>query len=479
LSFTILALLARSSSMYRILLLLFCTFIPVPARAQSAETLRLSDAVRLGQAHYPGIAAKRSLIEAARGQAQTAHDSYLPDVTLAAQQSYGTVNGLYGPQSSIGFLAPTSSGPTGTSQSWNAAFGGNYLLGASWEFFTFGRVSSRIDLANAGVQRADADLQQEQFAHSVRIASTYLDLLAARALIEVAHSNLSRAQAILEAVQARTRSGLSADVDRSLADAEVSRAKLALIDAQDRTQQLETQLSVFVGEHIGDRALDSQFLEDLPEDFGPTTARVDDNPQIKLQNARITEAESAVRVAKRSVLPGFTLTTAAISRASGFDPDYTAGSDHYTLSYFDGIRPRRFNYVLGITFSWNLMSLIKNRGQIDSQAGLAESYRSEKALSQSQLDNQRERADQRIANVQNILREVPHQYEAADAAYRQKNALYRNGLSNIVEVQQALYALNRAEADRSVSHIALWSALLQKTAAVGDYHMFSSQLGSK
>jgi len=463
--------------MHRFLLLLFCTLLTLPA--QAAETLRLSDAVRLGQARYPGISAKRNLIEVARGQAQTARDSYLPDVTVAAQQSYGTVNGLYGPQSSIGFLAPTSSGPTGTSQSWNAAFGGNYLLGASWEFFTFGRVSSRIDLANAGVKRADADLEQEQFVHSVRISGTYLDLLASRALIEVARSNLSRAQAILETVEARAKTGLSADVDRSLADAEVSRAKLALIDTQDRTQQLETQLSIYVGEHIGGRTLDSGFLDDLPEDFGPKAARVDENPQIKLQNARIAEAESSVRAAKRSVLPGFSLTTAAISRASGFDPDYTADSDRYTLSYFDGVRPRRFNYVLGITFSWNLMSLVKNRGQISSQAGLAESYRSEKALSESQLDNQRERADQRISNVQDILREVPHQYEAANAAYRQKNALYRNGLANIVEVQQALYALNRAEADRSVSRIALWSALLQKAAAVGDYHMFSSQLGSK
>jgi outer membrane protein TolC len=338
---------------------------------------------------------------------------------------------------------------------------------------------SRIDFAEAGVRRADADLVQAQLVHGVKIAGTYLELLAARALIEVSRANLSRAQTILESVSARTRTGLSADVDRSLADAEVSRAKLALIDAQDRTQQLETQLSVYIGEGVGEHALDARFLEDTPVAFGEQTERVDANPELKLQDARITEAEFGVRAAEHSMLPSFSLVAAYQARASGFDPDYTAGSDRYTLSYFDGVRPRRSNYVIGITLSWNLMSLVKNRGQIAAQTGLAETYRSDRALTESQLDHQRQLADQRIANVQNMLREVPHQYAAADAAYRQKNALYSNGLSNMVEVQQALYALNRAEADRSVSRIALWRALLQKAAAVGDYHLFSSQLGSK
>ena len=61
-------------------------------------------------------------------------------------------------------------------------------------------------------------------------------------------------------------------------------------------------------------------------------------------------------------------------------------------------------------------------------------------------------------------------------AYVQKSVLYKNGLANIVDVQQALYNLNRAETDRSVAYINVWQALLLKAAASGDFDLFLKQV---
>ncbi len=72
-------------------------------------------------------------------------------------------------------------------------------------------------------------------------------------------------------------------------------------------------------------------------------------------------------------------------------------------------------------------------------------------------------------------REVPVQYKAASDAYKQKSVLYKNGLATMVDLQQAMYVLNRAEIDRSVAYVNVWLALLQKAAASGDFNMFINQ----
>jgi len=86
-------------------------------------------------------------------------------------------------------------------------------------------------------------------------------------------------------------------------------------------------------------------------------------------------------------------------------------------------------------------------------------------------------ADQRIVNSLQSYREVPVQYKAASDAYLQKTVLYKNGLTNIVDVQQALYALNKAETDLSIAYINVWQALLLKSASSGDFDLFLNQAG--
>jgi outer membrane protein TolC len=85
-------------------------------------------------------------------------------------------------------------------------------------------------------------------------------------------------------------------------------------------------------------------------------------------------------------------------------------------------------------------------------------------------------ADQRIQNSLQSVQEVPVQYKAASDAYLQKSVLYKNGLTNIVDVQQAQYALNRAEADLNVAYINVWQSLLLKAASSGDFDLFVKQV---
>jgi N-acetylmuramic acid 6-phosphate (MurNAc-6-P) etherase len=53
--------------------------------------------------------------------------------------------------------------------------------------------------------------------------------------------------------------------------------------------------------------------------------------------------------------------------------------------------------------------------------------------------------------------------------------MYKNGLATMVELQQAVYLLNRAEADVVLAYVMVWQSLLQKAAASGDFNLFINQ----
>ena len=172
-------------------------------------------------------------------------------------------------------------------------------------------------------------------------------------------------------------------------------------------------------------------------------------------------------------MPGVTLFGVYQARGSGFNYTYNPENlTGYSNHYQNGIDPSRYNYVAGISLTWNLTSPVKIRQQVKAQRFLAAGYQNEYEQLGNQLQNQLILSDQRIVNTLQSAQEVPVQYKAASDAYLQKSVLYKNGLTTMVELQQAMYVLNRAEIDKSVAYANVWLALLLKSAASGDFNLF-------
>lgn len=446
------------------------------ATAQSSQPLLLSDAIHTGLKNYQSIQAKHNYLEASTALVQNTRNEYLPNVIASVQQDYGTINGQYGPLAAAGVAGVSSSGPISASQNWNASFGSIYLLNTNWEFYTFGRLKSKITLANAQVQRDSADLVQEQFVHSVKIAGAYLNLLTTQKLVENAQHNLDRAVYVQQTVVARTRTGLNAGVDSSIANAEVSRARLAVIDARNAELQYSNQLAQLLNIAPGSFSLDTTFISTIPTEV-KTNAAITQNPQVKFYQTRINQSDVATAYLKRSILPGVNLFGIFQSRGSGFDYLYSPTTNpKYSNSYFDGIKPTRSNYVAGLSVAWNITSVAKIKQQVKAQQFITAAYKNEYDQVTTQLQDQSILADQRIDNSLQSAREVPLQYQAAADAFLQKSVLYKNGLTNIVDLQQAQFALNRAQTDRDVANINVWQSLLLKAAASGDFDLFIKQV---
>jgi outer membrane protein TolC len=451
-------------------------FLSDTAVAQQKQ-LDLSDAVKIGLNNYQSIQAKRNYVNASAALVQNAKNQYLPDVTASIQQAYGTVNGQYGVYSSYaGTSTIASSGPLYTNQNWNAAFGSIYLINTNWEFISFGRFQSKVDVANKQLLLDSANLTQEKFVQSVKIAGAYLNLLIAQRFVQNAKANVDRADYVDKTVIARTKSGLNPGVDSSIANSDLSAAKLALIQSINNEQQLRNQLCQLINIVPDVLILDTTYFANQPADFN-TNFVVANNPQVQFYKSRIDYSFITEKYLQKSINPGLNLFGTFQGKGSGFDYNYTPLLDaNYSKSYFDGINPSRYNYLVGLGIGWNIISPAKIKQQVRAQQFVTAAYQNEYDLISTQLKDQLLLSDQQIENSISSIKEVPVEYKAASDAYLQKTVLYKNGLSNIVDVQQALFNLNHAETDMSVAFINIWQALLLKSAASGDFDLFMKQV---
>jgi adhesin transport system outer membrane protein len=457
-----------------ILLGILCILFFVPVQAQQ-KLLSLKDAEQIALANYGTIKAKTNQLNSSKAYLNETKTESLPDLNVSAQQDYGTVNGQNGPLYGYRGLSVSSSGPVLGNQSWNAAFGALYLTNVNWDFFSFGKAREKIKVQNSVVTRDASDLEQEKFQHQIRVASTYLNLLAAQQLSKAQEDNLSRAVDVQTVVIARVKNGLNPGVDSSLANAEVSNAKIAFTNAQQTVQDQSNQLAQYLGIPPQNFLLDSVFIRKSPPTPDPQpTVNFDNHPELNYLRNRIGVSDEQSKYLKTFSYPTFSLFGMYQGRGSGFEAPYSVNqsSSSYTTNYGYGVDPTRYNYLFGIGMIWNITTPFRVHFQVQSQKYTSQQYRDEYDLINQQLKDQEILAVTRINNSLKNYHEAPIEVKAANDAYNQKSALYKNGLSNIVDYTQALYTLNRAEIDLDITLNNVWQALLSKSAASGDFGIF-------
>lgn len=457
--------------------LLCCSFLCANL-AVDAQTLNMKEAISTAIANYGTIKAKTNYVNASQATVEQSKREYLPNLTLAAQQDYGTVNGQTGPLAPLGGgLNASSSGPTLASQNWNAAFGALYLSNINWDFFTFGRIKERIKVSKVTLTRDQNDLSQEIFQHEIRVSAAYLNLLAAQRLALSQQRNLDRAIVFKNNAVARAKNGLIAGVDSALANAQVSSAKILLTNAIDLQQEQANRLGVLLGVSSTAFNLDTASINHVPHAIllKDTTADLAQHPTLKYYRTRVELSNEQTNYYKRLKYPTFSFTGTFQGRGSGFGPEYSTNQNLYSTSYSDGINPTRANYLLGVGVVWNLSSILKTSPQVRAQRYTTYGLENEYQLVDQQLHAQLALSETKIKNAMSNYMEAPEQVKAAAQAYLQKSVQYKNGLATLVDLTQALFVLNRAETDRDIAYTNVWQALLIKSAAMGDYNIFINE----
>ena len=111
--------------------------------------------------------------------------------------------------------------------------------------------------------------------------------MAAQRLRLSQQKNLDRANALRTVVVARTKNGLNAGVDSSLANAEVSNAKIALTNAIDYEQEQANQLAQLMGIPYQDFILDTLFVNRIPASlYDSLQLKEEEHPVLKYYQSR-------------------------------------------------------------------------------------------------------------------------------------------------------------------------------------------------
>ena len=441
-----------------------------------AQTLSLKDAIKTALDNYGSIKAKGNYTNASKENVKLSKRDYLPNLNISAQQDYGTINGMNGPSFPYGALGASSSGPALAQQNWNAAFGALYLVNMNWDFFTFGRIHEKVNLSKIDVRQKENDLSQEKFQHQVKVAAAYLNLLASQRLLRNQQKNLARAEVFRNTAVARVKNGLLAGVDSTLASAEVSKAKIELNRSKDLVKEQNNKLVLLMGVEVQDFITDTSFVTQIPKSI-PTLQNTNDSihPLLKFYKSRIDFSNQQVKFLKRNYYPTLSMFGVLQTRASGFDNDYGTNQDAFTQNYWDGVNPSRSNYLIGVGISWNIITPFKVSRQVASQRYISQGLQEEYNVIDQELKAQQNLADAKIKIAMDNYAESPIQVRAAAQAYLQKSTLYKNGLTNLTDLTQTLYALNRAETDRDIVNNNVWQSLLLKAASSGDFNLFINE----
>src|SRR5579859_3349815 len=368
--------------------------------AAGAQVLTLKEAVQTALNNYGTIRAKINYVKASQANVKETKLEYLPDLNLSAQNVYGTVNSQFGPLASYKVSGVSSSGPVFATQNWNAAFGALYLTNVNWDFFQFGRAKEKTRVAQTVLDQNRSDLDQERFQQSVKVSAAYLNVLAAQKLIISQQHNLDRAVAFQTVAKARARTGLNPGVDSSLANAEVSNARIALTNAIEYEQEQANQLAQLMQVPPPvDWALDTLFLAKIPASLTDTPARsLDQHPLLQFYRQRINVSKEEAKYLKTFTYPTFSLFGVLQDRGSGFGSGYAQYPDSYTANYFKGVSFDRGNYLLGVGFVWNLTNPLRVHQQVASQQYISQGLQEEYGLVNQELQAQLTLAATRIRN---------------------------------------------------------------------------------
>jgi outer membrane protein TolC len=466
---------------YKLRLLLLISFLAtgtLQSTLFAQPKLTLKEAIKIGVDNYGTVKAKEQYAAASKEEVAQAKRDYLPNVNFAAQMDYGTVNMQYGPSYGFGGLGSDAIGPVSQNQNWNAAFGALYLTNINWDFFAFGRSLEKIHTAMATAERDSKDWRQEIFQQKVKVAGAYLNLLAAQRLTASYRENLLRADTFRAIVVERAMNELIAGVDSAQANAEVADARIALNKAIDFQQTQENQLIQLLGIPPMHLVADTVFVTQLPAaipDSGVSQVAAG-HPSLQYDKSRILLSDQMVKYDRTFYYPTFSLVGIYEERGSGFGSGYAQNAGDFTHNVYDGVKPVQANYLFGLGITWNFTQLSRISRQVRAQRLITKGLQDEYDQARQQLTAQLLLSETRMHNAFDTYQAAPLEVKSASEAYAQKTDLYANGLTTLIDVTQAQYALIRAETNQDIAYTNIWQALLLKAAATGDMNIFLMNL---
>ena len=357
------------------------------------------------------------------------------------QADIGTSNNVIGPYFGFGIIPSSSGGVHATSVT--TALSTNLGIAAfDWEIYNFGAYGAQNKVANSNIVVEQSNFAQSKYQLQAYVIDNYLRLLSLQDYLAIQFRNIQRNEQILRSISSLTKSGVRPGVDTSIANAELSKARLNYIELNDRLKQVQLQLSAISGvpyqKVVADTTTEDQ-LSGMPvQAFTIDTAN---HPLINYYQSIYQNSKQREDLVKKQYNPKISLEAAAWGRGSSVD----ANNNYNSLSTGWGFD--RDNYLVGLGISYNLFDLRRRQFKLRTQKTETDYARNKLEEQKTLLAASANQANAEMETARQRLIEIPKQLKAANDSYRQQLSLYKNGLSNIIDLDAALNILYRAETD--------------------------------
>lgn len=256
------------------------------ATAQDAGPLSLDQLVAEALTNNPEIRTLAAGIDAARGEVTTAATWPNPELSIVPKVAH--VKGTGGP---------------GTTE-----YDGEYGLSQTIEFP--GKRALRRALAEKTVEAREVALEGFRKQLAIRVTNLFYRLLASGELVSLKEKRLALGRTFVAAARKKVDAGFAPEFEATKAEVEVVAAEKALRDARAERLAARAALNTLAGRPPGEALTVNGVLEVGASPPDPTALLAEAlarNPSLGVQTAELERARVAVRLARRSRLPDFTL----------------------------------------------------------------------------------------------------------------------------------------------------------------------------
>ncbi|HEY8894131.1 MAG TPA: TolC family protein [Niastella sp.] len=390
-------------------------------------------------------------------QQNAAKYNVLPAFTLNLQGNLGTNNNLPGGYFSYGIVPGNSRVRNEGSDA--AILTDLAIASLNWTIYDFGEKKEQRNVAASDVLVEQSRFNQKKYDLEAYVIDTYLQWLQIEDLLAIQTRNIDRTTEIRQSILALAKSGIRAGVDTSIAEAEISRLRSNYLELDGQRQQLKIILAAITNMPAEQLKADTAYSIRLIAQSMVAALNDSGNQQHPLLQYYRSLYENSLQKAqlvKKSFYPTISLQGAVWGRGSSV----SASDEFRALGKGWGLE--RGNYLVGVGITYDLFDIKRRQLQIRTQEAVT-SYADQQYKEKQLLLNLNEnKLNARLGTMKQKLLEIPNQLAAAQAAYRQKLSLYKNGLINIVELNIALSVLYRAETDMIAAKYMYCKTLFEK-----------------
>jgi outer membrane protein TolC len=256
-------------------------------------------------------------------------------------------------------------------------------------------------------------------------------------------------------------------VDTALFSAELSRAKIELLNYEKYLETQKVSLAELLGKESLSYSIDSSYFHILPSEISDSASI--NHPLIVLTNTRLLVNQQQRTTIQRTLYPKLGAWGTTYARGSGIAYNGVANSS-------DGLSFSRYNYGVGLQLSVPLLRFADVRYQLRSQDALIHAQEERLNLVKLQLSKENKIADVTLSKAFEVAKESPVFFHSAEFSYHALQTRYNTGLTNYADLIQSQYGLVKAETDLKKSYLEVWKALLYKAAVKGDVNLFLNQV---